>query len=237
MSRKTKIIAHRGGYGVGEFENTIRAFERAIKIGADMIEFDIRKTDDDFLIAFHDRKVKGHEISSLSYRELSELSGKKDIPKVPEILESTKGKIGLDIELKETGYEDMVLGSVKKYLENDEFMIKSFQDKSVKRLKDLDPTIKAGLLLGTNTPENRIITRFSELFPVKRLDRCQADFVCPQFNLLHLLFVKRMKKNGFEIYVWTVNKERLMRKLLKKGVDGIITDRPKTALSYRQRFL
>ena len=75
--------------------------------------------------------------------------------------------------------------------------------------------------------------RYNELFPLRRLRRCHADFVSPNNRLLHFFFVNRMRVYGYPIYVWTVNDERTMRRLFRAKVDGIITDRPDIALGLR----
>ncbi len=231
MSDEPIIIAHRGGYGSGELENTLKSFRKAIELRVDMIEFDVRRTKDDYLIAFHDGTVNEMEVSSLTYSELKSVTGRSNIPQLEQVLKLAKGKIELDIELKETGYESEVVKILNYYLKPNEFMIKSFHDGSVKLIKELYPKIKAGLLLGVDKANNKITTRVTELFPIKRLQRCKADFVSPNYRLLKLFFIKRMKKNGFEIYVWTVNDEKQMKRLKNKGIDGIITDNPEMAQS------
>ncbi len=232
----TKIIAHRGASGLVEFENTIESFRKAIEIGADMIEFDVRKTKDDRLIAFHDPSIGGRKISDLTYDEVLEFSKKigYEVPLVEDVLRLCKGKIGLDIEFKEIGYEEEVIELVENYLDYDEFLMKSFNDETVRRINKYDPSIKTGLLLGVEEPENTIKTRFSELFPKKRLKKCRADFVSPNYRLLHLFFLKRMRKAGIDVYVWTVNDSEMIKKLLGKDVTGIITDRPDLALKLKK---
>lgn len=231
-----KIIAHRGASALVEFDNTIEAFEKAIEIGADFVEFDVRKTKDDRIVAFHDASIEGKKISNLEYEELLQISERKGyrVPKVEEVVRLCKGEVGLDIELKEEGYEKEVVDLVKSYLGYDEFIMKSFSDTTVKTIKKIDSSIDAGLLLGVDDPSSKLKARFSELFPGKRLKRCRADFVSPNHRLLKLFFLKRMKKLGTEVYVWTVNDKDLMEKLLSKNVAAIITDRPGLALKIKQ---
>jgi len=76
MSNDPIIIAHRGRYGAGELENTLRSFKKAMDIGVDMIEFDVRRTKDDYLIAFHDGTFNEMEVSSLTYSELESVTGR-----------------------------------------------------------------------------------------------------------------------------------------------------------------
>jgi glycerophosphoryl diester phosphodiesterase len=69
-----------------------------------------------------------------------------------------------------------------------------------------------------------------------RMARLDAD--CVQvptrwraFNLVTAGFVKAAHRAGLPIHVWTVNDEATMRRLLDLGVDGIMTDRPRTLRS------
>ena len=51
------IMAHRGASGY-ELENSYAAFNKAIELGAPMIETDVQETADGILILMHDSKIK-----------------------------------------------------------------------------------------------------------------------------------------------------------------------------------
>ena len=101
------VIAHRGVWGAGVPENSLAAFEQAIDLGADMIEFDVRRTRDGELILFHDREIAGLAVASLSRSEITDRAGLLP-PLLDEALELARGRIALDVELKEDGYVDEV---------------------------------------------------------------------------------------------------------------------------------
>lgn len=231
---KPVIIAHRGASALAMHENSLEAFQIAIDIKADYAEFDIRKTSDNKLIVFHDNSYKGHQISSLTYEELCSLTSEKGLrpPLLYEVIALCKGKIKLDIELKESGFEKDVVDIVKKDFDYDEFMIKSFIDQVVLNIKDIDSSIKAGLLVGKGKVS--FITRLTEYYPKKRLNACRADFISPHYKFVTKSFVKRMKALKKDIYLWTVNKTELIDKYMKKSITGIITDRPDIALKSRE---
>ena len=65
-----KVIAHRGASGLVDVENTLEAFEKAVEIKADMVEFDVRKTKDNVLIVFHDKNFQDVPIGWLTYEEM-----------------------------------------------------------------------------------------------------------------------------------------------------------------------
>ena len=236
-NKDCKIIAHRGASGLTEFDNSLESFRKAVELGADMIEFDVRKTRDDVLIAFHDPEIQGERISDLSYEELLDITEEIGfrVPTVEDVVNLSKGKIGLDIELKEEGYEEKVVELVKDQLDYDSYVMKSFSDECAKAIKRHDSEVKSGLLLGLEDPDSKIKTRLSELFPKRRLNRCNADFVSPNYRLLRFFYLWRMWRQGFEVFVWTVNDEGMMERWISRGVDALITDRPDLALKVREK--
>lgn len=226
------VIAHRGASALASHENTLEAFQIAIDIKADMAEFDIRKTKDNQLVVFHDRELDGIPVSGLTYSQMNELAAKENyrIPLLEEVLKLCKGKIYLDVEIKETGFEARVLDMLLKRFgySYDEFSIKSFEDKVPLRVKQLDERVRTGLLLGRS--KLTLAKRLSEYFPLKRLKDCRADFVSPEYRFLTWTFIRRMKLTGYAIYAWTINEAGLMKKMERKGIDAVITDYPDVAL-------
>ncbi|MFX1329560.1 MAG: glycerophosphodiester phosphodiesterase, partial [Promethearchaeota archaeon] len=77
MNKNILIIAHRGANSIAP-ENTLKAFQKAIELGADMIEFDVRKTLDDRIVISHDNSLiritgKLGSIKSMTLEQLREL--------------------------------------------------------------------------------------------------------------------------------------------------------------------
>jgi glycerophosphoryl diester phosphodiesterase len=233
------IIAHRGSPGHAK-ENTIESFEKAMASGADMIEFDVRRTKDDVLIAFHDEMIQGHSTSDLTYGGIGRIARHQgfEIPTVEEVLKWSRGKIRLDVELKEEGYEREVVELLSKYLQEDQFVITSFNDDSLRVIKERNPHIKTGLILGRDIPSYRILTQLQEFFPIKRCKQAKADFLMAHFKLLRVGFLERARRNHLPVFIWTVNDEETIWKFLHDGrVHGIITDKPELAVSLRKKAL
>jgi glycerophosphoryl diester phosphodiesterase len=233
---KKLIIAHRGAPGDSK-ENTIESFEKAIALGADMIEFDVRRTKDNIFISYHDETVQGRPIGDFTYEDVSQTAGDRGfhIPTVEEVLKWSRGKIKLDVELKEQGYEKEIVELLSKYFKEDQFVITSFNDSSLKTIKDIDPHIKVGILLGkSNLP---LLTRLSEFFPMKRCKRAKADFLAAHWKLLRFGFLERARRNNRPVFVWTVNDQEMMRKLFRDGrIHALVTDKPDLAISLREKF-
>jgi glycerophosphoryl diester phosphodiesterase len=228
-----QIIAHRGRTSLVESENTLEAFQAAIDIGVSWIEFDLRCTLDGFIVCYHDERIDGTKIKNLTYDRLLAIAKAKGfiVPLFIEIVELCRGKIGLDIEIKTEGYEDLVVAIVLKHLHYSQFTIKSFNDSSVRKIKNIDPKIKVGLLVGRLPPKNIWHISILQIFPEYRILRTGADFVSPNYRLLRFGFLWRMKRIGKEVYIWTVNKETLLTKFTaNRQVSAIITDTPELAM-------
>ena len=108
-SRKVLLIAHRGASKLAP-ENTLKAFQKAIDLNADYVEFDVHQTKDGEIVIMHDGNTlrttgyKG-EINQMTLEELKKLDcgeGEK-IPTLNELIKIAKGKIGLQLEIKAEG--------------------------------------------------------------------------------------------------------------------------------------
>ena len=141
------VIAHRGA-SAHAVDNSIDAFAKAIDAGADMVEFDVRRTADDQLIAFHDPAVGRVPVGRLTRAELAARVGYEP-PLVDEVLELTAGRIGLDVELKEDGYVERVVAAVvARHGAGENVVVNSFLDDVVRQVRSNGHDVRAGLLLG-----------------------------------------------------------------------------------------
>ena len=233
-----QIVAHRGA-SLLEHENTMAAFEQAVRCGADYAELDVRRTGDGVLVVHHDPDVDGKPIRSSTFRILqsSAVARCYVLATLEDVLYLCRGKLKLDIELKEEGYEEEVLRSVRNVLADREFVVTSFSDLSLRRIKLQFNDVRCGLLLGRANPRNRFQTRCRELFPVRRALSIGVDFVAPHQSLLRFHFSKRLRSKGIPLWVWTVDDPSLIQKLLRDmSVEAIITNAPDAAFAERQRW-
>lgn len=222
------VIAHRGASAL-EHENTILAFERAIEIGADAIELDIRRTRDRILVVHHDRAIRptGPPISRLTYSAVLDEAASLayHIPTLKETLELCATTTSLDIELKEIGYEHAVCSQVQEYYDLDNIAFTSFNPASLARLRKIAPDVITGLLTGF-VPHTVSGGTLRDISPLARLRRCRADFLAPNWRLLRFGMFRRIRQAGVPIVTWTVNRSPSVRRLIRLGVSGIITDYP-----------
>ena len=231
--KKKFIQAHRGAKGLVKFENTIESFQKAYEIGADAVELDVRKTKDGVIIVRHDGDYNEILIKDWVYADLKEETLKEGfyMPTLEEVVEKFHDKIMIDVELKEYGYEDEVLNIMGKYLNPDEFYIRSFNIKALRAVKKLNKKVVTVLLLGIGKPKHGLFTRMFELFPLWKIIYTRCSIVSPHYKAFVYGFQFRMKLLRKPLLVWTVNDKELMRKLLiDKNVAGIVTDYPNLGL-------
>jgi glycerophosphoryl diester phosphodiesterase len=226
------IGAHRGATATAA-ENSLAAFEAAIQLGAEFIEFDVRRTGDQSLIVLHDATIGGEPVAALTRAAIYQKSGIRP-PLLAEVLELTAGRIGLDVELKEDGYVAELVDEVRCGAEPERVVYTSFLDRVVRQVRSHQPAAKTGLILGRSSPAPYLRTRRSEIYPVPRLRRCGATFAVLHFRLGKLGAIRRTHAAGIPTLVWTVNGSSRLRHFLSNPlVYGVITDQPGQALAIR----
>lgn len=227
------VASHRGRTAGGAKDNTIKAFEAAIAGGAEMIEFDVRQTVDGVLVINHDPDFGGCVVSEMTYQGLRALPDGADLATLEEVVDVVFGRVLLDVEIKEVGYEAETLAIVRAKYEPDQFMVTSFRDKVVSRVKELAPDVCAGLLVGKSRMRDVLHNRLEDLFPLNRVRRTRADFLACSYPLADIGVLRAAAMAGVPVVVWTVNDSwRLKRHLRDKNVAAVITDVPEKALDH-----
>jgi glycerophosphoryl diester phosphodiesterase len=188
---------------------------------ADMIEFDVRLSRDGHLVVMHDEEVdrttNGHGfVKEKTLSELKKLDAGmgEDIPTLEEVIALSKGRVGLVIELKEPRTEEGVLRLIKENNLLEEIFIVSFNQDLIKRVKELEPRIKTGLIL-LSYPD-----------PVRLAKGCFADAVAPFHEFVTLELIEKAHKNNLSIIAWTVDNREKAEELKNQGIDGIVTNKP-----------
>jgi glycerophosphoryl diester phosphodiesterase len=137
------VIAHRGDHGV-EPENSLAAFAAAIHGGLDLIETDLRRCRDGVVVV-HDAHAGGRPVASMSRREIRDETGVLPAG-LDDVVELCRGRIGLDLELKEPGLEAEVLDAVTPFFRPAEYFISSFDAEVLAAVRNLDGDVRTGLL-------------------------------------------------------------------------------------------
>lgn len=228
------IIAHRGASGVAP-ENTRPAIEEAIRMGAKVIEFDVRETSDGVLVLFHDEELerltgRQGKFASLAWEELKESDvgswfKKGDFAGEKLLLFADAVKLCLEhgvtplIEHK-TGKAGDYAAVLKELDAVDSVIVQSFNWEFLEELKKQLPSLVIGALGSKPLDEERM----------GYLDQLKPEWVGWNFNDLTEERFAELKASGFSIAVWTVNDAAEAEKWIRQGIDGLITDYPDTML-------
>jgi len=136
------VIAHRGGRQPGVRENSIAALEGAIAAGADFVEFDVRRTIDGALVINHDQRLDGVSIARAPLERLRALAHPPAL--LEDVVARVGGRIGMDVELKEAGYEAEVLAALDPVLhDGPPVFLSSFIEQAVAAVRRLAPDVSA----------------------------------------------------------------------------------------------
>ncbi len=228
--RKHKVIAHRGASGKAP-ENTLAAMKLAGELGADMIETDIRTTEDGELIVMHDAEVDrttdgSGPVSGMTLEQLRTLDAgswfgpefrEEKVPTLEEALKEAK-EAGCDlcIEIKEAD----PLRAIEKSREAgyaDRIYLFDFDHPRLYRAKEAEPGIRA-LALGVS-PRN-----------LDSLDTSKCNVAGVSFRDVDDALVRFLHGLGMSVFTYTVDDPEDMHALIKMGVDAIITNYPSRAL-------
>jgi glycerophosphoryl diester phosphodiesterase len=237
-SEKPIVIAHRG-FSDEAPENTMAAFHKAISAKAHMIEFDVRLSSDDEFVIFHDKKlertsegrglVKKHAAEELVRIDngswFSSRFSRERIPRLRDVLALTKHNVALNIEIKPdvessngTPVEEMLVETLAKARVLHRTMITSFNHKMIKRVKHLRHEIAAGIIYNP-------IANFRRS-PSQLAAAAHAEFfICSKYQVNHDV-VNDVHENGLKIFVYGISSERDTGRMLRLGVDGIISNNP-----------
>jgi len=213
-------IGHRGARAY-EPENTIRSFKKAIELGVDAVELDVRQTKDFELIVMHDPTVdkttdgKG-AVTDLTLQQIKKLDAAKGekIPTLGEALDFIDKKVKILIELKETGYEEKVVEAVRKRGLEKNVIIVSFHEDALRKIRTFNSEIETGLIYATHKN------------PVKAGLDLKAQYLLPLYRFVHTANVQKAHENGLKVIAWTINTPEEAEAYAKKGVDGIASDKP-----------
>lgn len=225
------IISHRGKIDLSSQENTLVGIQEVIDLGIEMVEFDVRKTKDNVLVCYHDATIKNRPISEMYFEQLKEM-----VPRVSslvDVIEICKKKIAVNVEIKEPGFERVIVELLTNNFEYDSFFITSFFPLILRRIKKLDASIRAGLLLGHGFNLSVYYRVIKESVFMRDFLYSNADFISPFYKIYELGLMAKFKGLGIPIQLWTVNDISLLKDLINSDIQSIVTDIPEKALQIR----
>jgi glycerophosphoryl diester phosphodiesterase len=231
-------VGHRGASALAP-ENTLEAFQLAVELGCDMLEFDVLDLSDGTLVLVHELRRSARRRSLDALRELT-----PTLPSLDEALafcaERLPG-IGLQVDLKRRGIERGVVEALRRHGVFERSWVSTFDAVSLRRLAELEPDLPRSYTL----PRDRFgISKRGPLAPVVRgalgsvgaslprrlpalLARVRAQALTLHHSVASPAAIERAHELGAAVYVWTVDGPALVERLVRAGADGIITNDPR----------
>jgi glycerophosphoryl diester phosphodiesterase len=240
------LFAHRGSSAHAP-ENTLAAFELAIRQGAPTIELDATLCGDKQVVVIHDDTLKRTTgapgvVRKWPLRAIKELDagswfapafkGEK-IPTLAEVFETVGKRIFINVEVKNYAsplddLPDHLANLVVKHSMVDRVLFSSFNPIALLRLNKLLPQVPRGLLVFGGWQGALGRGWLGDRFPCQALHPEASDVTAALVNRTH-----RAKRR---LHVYTVNQPAEMTRLFALGVDGIFTDDPPLAQQVLARF-
>ena len=231
LEDRVEITAHRGGAGAAP-ENTLAAIRQAIEDGTDWIEIDVQESKDGVVVVAHDSdlaKVAGNpvkiwaatadELRSIDIGSYFDPRFKDErVPTLEEVLQTCKGNVQINIELKYYGHtqdlENRVIELVERFEMESEIVVMSLESKGIEKVKALRPEWTVGLLTAVVAGD---------------LTRAKADFLAVKSSIASSAFIQAAHNRNKTVSAWTVNEGYAMSAMISRGVDNLITDYPDVA--------
>jgi len=195
------LLGHRGASKYAP-ENTIAAFDLALQHGCDGFEFDVRYTQDARCVICHNPRYRRRRIDKSKFCDLN-------LPCADDVIRKYAGRAYLDVELKVPGDAESILTAL--HNAGDSYLISSFLPKVLQEVHKRNPAVPTALIC-----ENALQLKSWSKLPIRALMLHQ--------RLAKPSVIDRLHEANKQVFVWTVNRERTMRRLASLGVDGLISD-------------
>jgi glycerophosphoryl diester phosphodiesterase len=231
-------IAHRGASGEGLAPaNTLAAFRKAIEIGTDAVEMDVHLSRDGHVVVCHDETLdrttdRRGAIKNLTLSEIKQAdAGSRFDPAfageriltLKETLDLIRGEAFALIEIKPEDITREVVRTVEEQDAVDRVVLQSFHKEVVREIGLLNPDIRKALLIGFRALELR---RIRAVQLVQRTTEVGADILAISYNAATPELVRELHRRDLALYVWTVDEPEELKRMIRIGVDGIISNYP-----------
>ena len=207
-SKRPLLLGHRGARAVRSIpENSIASIDRALADGCDGVEFDVRLTADGEAVLCHDPETAGLKISDASAIEVP------DLARLPEVLARFQTSAFLDIELKVSGVEKIILDLLERFPPHRKFVISSFDPDLLRRLRTENSFVPLGLICETTAE-------------LSHWRQAPIEYLILHHELIERIpsLLSDIKAAQKKSMVWTVNSAAEMKRFSDLEVDGIISD-------------
>jgi len=246
-----QIVAHRGAPDPAP-ENTIPSFERAIELGADAVELDVRLTSDRVPVVHHylylgQATDASGPIFGRTFAELRDVqvlcpvpnsSTDYRIPSLDEVLTTIGGRIGLEIEIKGPEAESAeIVGTVLCRFRHlwESIEVTSYEPALLLAVGERCPGVAMDLLFPRSEDWMGLDVVAYLAGHRGRLAHARAVHLNP--GQLSLDVVSAVRRQGIEVHAWGVNDRQALRMAVELKVPRVCTDRLRQALQFREGLL
>jgi glycerophosphoryl diester phosphodiesterase len=231
---KPVVIAHRGWSAVAP-ENTLVSFRKALEMGAPTMECDVHLTRDGHVVVMHDPAVDrttdgAGKIADMTLEDIRRLdagswkgpeyTGER-VPLLSELLELTRGKTLLCLEIKAEGIAAQVVDVIRQADAIRDVAIISFSFDTCCEVRHLEPRLPVGFLcLGVEAGDDAAAWELTEKVLIGGLQAISALYkgVTPELR-------RATKARGLALWAWTMDDEESLRAMIDLGVDTITSNR------------
>jgi len=255
-SARPLIIGHRGASALAP-ENTMAAFARALRDGADGVEFDVRLARDGVPVIIHDATLFRTAqnrclVSDLTSHELSQINAgswfnarhphaarpeyaQETVPSLKQLFDlAASAAHTLYLEMKSENHEaaalaEAVVRMIGKQSFGSRVIVESFNLSALREVKRLDKTIRTAALF-----EPRLERPVSLVRRMKTLDlaiQVEADEIALHHSLVTRRLTNAADRAGLPVVVWTVDNQSWLKRALSLGIHALITNDPGRMLS------
>ena len=220
-------------------ENTLAAFRKALEVGADAVELDVRLTRDRHVVVIHDRRLErtttGHgAVGSHTLKEVKHLdagswygpqfSGEQ-VPTLVEVFEALPVHFPIYVEIKARGsgvaiLATRVVDTIRRYNRWESTMVASFNPLAMAFVRAIDPRITRGYIWSSRHP---LPLRARWLIPM-----VQPHWLAPDRRTLTPELLSRFHSQGKPVAAWDLDVCTDMRRLGEIGLDAAVTDHPES---------
>ena len=245
------VIAHQGGDGVWP-GNTMYAFEKAVEIGADILEMDAHITQDGHIVLMHDETVDDTTdgtglIEEMTLDELKQLDAGYDwsnddgqtfpyrgqgvrVPALEELFQKfPQMRYAIEIKLTENPVDETLCALIRQYNMQDKVLVASFHDEAMQGFRETCPEVATSASRGEVTKFVLLGKAFLSGLVAPAYETIQPPFDPEESMNIPIMtkrFIREAHAKNIKVEPWTVNDPELIRQYIEWGVDGIITDRP-----------
>jgi glycerophosphoryl diester phosphodiesterase len=223
-------FAHRGGAGDWP-ENTMPAFEHAVRLGYRYLETDVHVTADGVLLAFHDERLdrvtdRQGEIAALPHAEVARarVAGREPIPLLEDLLGSFPD-VRINIDPKADASVEPLIAAIERTDAVERVCIGSFSDQRIRTMR-----ARLGPRLCTSMGPQEVARLRLDAVSGRVRPTVAACVQIPEkvrgVTVTNAAVVRAAHRARLQVHVWTVDDADDMTRLLDLGVDGIMTDRP-----------